>query len=78
MEQKVKLLKLAVEPKAPRVSNKARPYHEGIADGRLAAVRDYTRGTIDLETFENRDFGDKYGIGFELGYLTKLAEILAY
>lgn len=53
---------------------------EGFHAGHEAAASDYVNGTANVECFEGmreeRDITDFYAMGFELGYLRKLAEIL--
>lgn len=53
---------------------------EGFHAGFESAASDFTNGTANVEHFEGlreqRNAADFYAIGFELGYLRKLAEIL--
>ena len=53
---------------------------EGFHAGFEAAASDFTNGTATVEHFEDlraeREITDFYAIGFELGYLRKLAELL--
>lgn len=54
-------------------------YNEGFEAGYNAAVDDYVAEKLDLDLFERKktseDLTDIYVIGFEMGYLRKLAEI---
>lgn len=79
MEQNNKLIVVeAKEKAAKKLPPRVREFNTGIEDGRNAAARDYVGKRVDLKTFDNRDFKDHYGLGYELGYLTKLAEIAVY
>lgn len=54
-------------------------FNEGISAGFNAAADDYSTDRINLDLFSRdktqEDMTDHYALGFELGYLRKLAEI---
>lgn len=79
VEVKMLVLEEVINKPTKKVSPRVKEFRAGIDDGRAAAARDYTNEKVNLELFEEgRNFKDHYGTGFEIGYLTKLAEIAVY
>lgn len=68
------------KPEIECVTRKQSRMRAGYIAGFDAAASDYVNGTATCEHFEElraqRDIADFYAMGFELGYMRKLAEIL--
>lgn len=72
----VKKAKINFEFDAPPSNSDA--FNKGYAEGYSTAAEDYAlRQVVELSGFDEcRGLGDMYGMGYELGYMRKLAEIL--
>lgn len=54
-------------------------FQEGFDAGFTAAAEDFANDEVDLEALEEkRDITDFFAVGFEVGYLRKLAEVLVF
>lgn len=68
---------LEVAEEIPETDEYERKLEKGVKDGYESATRQLVAGSdIDIETFSvnRRDPKDMYAIGFEIGFLTKLAQ----
>ncbi len=81
-EYRAPRVKLTEPASVDRVKDRTVLHNLGYDAGFRAAADDYLTGNMQLGVFTGRkelaELEDHYAIGFEMGYLRKLAEILAY
>lgn len=75
--------KAAIED-AKKLEDASKKFTTGFDEGYAAAAEDYIHEQVNIDTFEaesffgQRNMQDHFSIGYELGYKTKLSELLIY